>query len=166
LTDDRVEAAHAFAQEVYASRLRRSGRTIEHPAAVAQLLAADGQPPSVVVAGLLHDVLEDTDVDVDELSDRFGPHVAHVVAALTQDESLESYKARKRDLRHRTVDAGSEAATIALADKLAKVQCKTQRPKRRKLKHYRETLHAVEARYGPTELSSRLREQLSRWPDE
>ncbi|HEY7622243.1 MAG TPA: hypothetical protein VH834_20905 [Solirubrobacteraceae bacterium] len=54
-----VEHALAFLSDAYATRLRRPGRTVEHPVAVARLLAADGQRPPVVVAGLLHDVLED-----------------------------------------------------------------------------------------------------------
>jgi (p)ppGpp synthase/HD superfamily hydrolase len=56
------DAAQAFLVEAYRTRRRRPGRTAEHPIAVSQLLADDGQPAIVVVAGLLHDVLEDTDV--------------------------------------------------------------------------------------------------------
>jgi (p)ppGpp synthase/HD superfamily hydrolase len=155
----------AFARHAYAHRLRRAGRTIEHPIAVAELLAADGQPRRVVIGGLLHDVLEDTHVQSDELADRFGRDIARIVAALTQDDSIDSYTARKRGLRRRTVDAGAEAAAIALADKLAKLQATETRPRRRKLKHYRATLEAVEDQYGPSALSERLGEQLHGWRD-
>jgi (p)ppGpp synthase/HD superfamily hydrolase len=43
-------------------RLRRAGKTVKHAIAVGELLTDDRHPPTVVVAGLLDDVLEDTDV--------------------------------------------------------------------------------------------------------
>jgi len=54
------DEALAFVEDAYRTRLRRAGRTVEHPVAVAGMLADDAQPPRVVVAGILHDVLEDT----------------------------------------------------------------------------------------------------------
>ena len=55
-----ADEALAFLGDAYRTRLRRAGRTVEHPVAVAGLLADDAQPPRVVVAGILNDVLEDT----------------------------------------------------------------------------------------------------------
>ncbi len=55
-----ADAALTFLNEAYRTRLKRKGGGVEHPIAVAQLLADDGQPPRVVMAGILHDVLEDT----------------------------------------------------------------------------------------------------------
>jgi (p)ppGpp synthase/HD superfamily hydrolase len=139
------------------------GRTVEHPLAVGRLLAADGQPPEVVVAGLLHDVLEDTDVAADELAARFGPDVTRLVVALTQDAALEGYRARKAALRAKVLEAGPEAAMITLADKVAKLQLMSQRPRKRRLDHYAATLEGVEERYGRSPLSALLRELLARW---
>ncbi|HWK28957.1 MAG TPA: HD domain-containing protein [Solirubrobacter sp.] len=153
-------AAYAFAADAYATRPRRPGRTFAHPIAVAALLDAYGEPPFVVVCGLLHDVLEDTAVSADELRERFGDEVARVVGALTQDEDEPRYRARKAALRERTVAAGREAATVALADKADKLAAPSKRPRRRKRDHYRATLEAVEARYGHTPLSELLRARL------
>jgi hypothetical protein len=86
-------------------RLRRAGKTVEHPIAVGELLTDDGQPPTVVVAGLLHDVLEDTDVTPAELHTRFGPDIARLVEALTQDTAILNYGERKAALRRQILDA-------------------------------------------------------------
>lgn len=160
------EAANAlgFLIEAYQTRLARPGRTVEHPIAVGRLLREDGQPRSLVLAGLLHDVLEDTEVQPAEVRERFGPEVADLVEALTQDGSIGKHRARKAALRQQILDAGPDAAKIALADKAAKLASERDRPKGRRLDHYRATLTGVERRYGRSRLSERLREQLARFP--
>jgi (p)ppGpp synthase/HD superfamily hydrolase len=160
-TDKAVE----FIENAYRSRLRRRGRTVEHPIAVSELLREDGQPHDLVLAGLLHDVLEDTDVDPAELRKEFGPEVTRLVEALTQDSSIDRHRARKAVLRKQVLDAGPDAATVALADKAAKLASEQERPKERRLDHYRKTLTGVEKRYGRSRLSERLREELARFPD-
>ena len=157
-----TDEALAFLNEAYRTRLKRKGRRAEHPIAVGRLLADDGQPPPVVIAGILHDVLEDTGATPAELEDGFGTDVARLVGALTQDSSIGGYKERKAALRRQIVDAGPEAATVSLADKVAKFENTQSRPARRKLVHYRETLDAIEGRYGSSRLSVQLREQLDR----
>lgn len=159
-----AEEALGFLVDAYRTRLLRAGRTIEHPIAVAELLAGDGQKPSLVIVGLLHDVLEDTDATADELLEAFGGDIARVVEALTQDPSIGKYRKRKAALRRQILDAGPEAATVSLADKLAKLRTLDSRPANRKLAHYRETFAGVEQRYGRSLLSMLLREQLQRWP--
>jgi (p)ppGpp synthase/HD superfamily hydrolase len=159
-----ADEALSFLNEAYRTRVTRAGRDVEHPIAVGRLLFEDGQPTRVVVVGLLHDVLEDTDATAVELEDRFGADVTRLVCALTQDSSIGGYKKRKAALRRQIVEAGPEAATASLADKLAKLRSGQSRPATRKLVHYRETLDAIEARYGSSRLSVQLREQLEHWP--
>ena len=98
-------------------RLRRAAKTGDRPIAVGELLTDDGQPSTVVVAGLLHDVLEDTDVTPAKLHTRFGPDVARPVEALTQDTAIVKHGERKAALRRQIVDADPEAAIVSLADK-------------------------------------------------
>jgi (p)ppGpp synthase/HD superfamily hydrolase len=161
-----TDEALAFVEDAYRTRLRRAGRTVEHPVAVAGMLADDAQPPRVVVAGILHDVLEDTGATAAELETRFGGDVARLVGAVTQDSSIRKYRERKAALRQQIVDAGAEAAAVSLADKAAKLRSLESRPAKRKLHHYRETLRGIEQRYGPSRLSAMLREELDRWPDD
>jgi len=159
-----TDRAVAFLEDAYESRLRRGGRTAEHPIAVGKLLRDDGQPQQLVLAGLLHDVLEDTDVEPAELERAFGPDVVRLVEALTQDDSIAKHRTRKAALRQQVLDAGPEAATVALADKAAKLASEDERPKERRLDHYRKTLSGVEHKYGQSRLSQRLRQQLARFP--
>jgi (p)ppGpp synthase/HD superfamily hydrolase len=118
----------------------------------------------VVVGGMLHDVLEGTDTTTAELETAFDPEMTRLVEALTQDQSIGSYRRRKALLRQRIIDEGRDPATVSLADKLVKLQHRDSPPAVRKLHHYRETLRLVEERYGDSRLSNRLREQLDRWP--
>ena len=162
------ESAHdrvrVFLADAYRMRPRRAGKTVKHPIAVGELLTDDGQPPTVVVAGLLH-VLEDTDITPAELHTRFGADIARLVEALTQDTAIVKYGERKAALRRQILDADPEAAIVSLADKAAKLQSVQHRPKDRRMAHYRATLDGIEARYGRSRLSERLREQLERWPE-
>jgi len=73
------------------------------------------------------------------------------------------YRKRKAALRQQVIAAGRDAATVSLADKVAKLQCLESCPAERKLDHYRQTLHAIEQRYGHSGLSELLRGQLARW---
>ena len=57
-----------FAAAAYAGRLERPGPIPEHPVAVARLVAEEHRSPDVTIAALLHDVLEDTDVTAQDLS--------------------------------------------------------------------------------------------------
>jgi (p)ppGpp synthase/HD superfamily hydrolase len=66
---------------------------------VARLLREAREPNRVVVAGMLHDVLEDTSVTVSELRRRFGPEIAELVEALTEDGAIDDVRARKAALR-------------------------------------------------------------------
>jgi (p)ppGpp synthase/HD superfamily hydrolase len=159
-----VEEAIRFIEEAYRTRLRRRGRGVEHPLAAARLLASDGQPPRVVVAGILHDVLEDTEVTAGEVRAEFGAEVAGLVGAVTQDESIKKYRRRKAALRTQILDAGPGAAAISLADKTAKLMSLDTRPSERKLDHYRATLSGIEQRWGRGSLGGLLRAQLNRWP--
>jgi (p)ppGpp synthase/HD superfamily hydrolase len=151
-------------QEAYQARGGDSdSAAIDHSLAVARLLQEDGQPDTVVLAGLLHDVLEDTDVTPAELRQRFGPEVTRLGDAMTQDPAIAEYERRKKALRQQILAAGSQAATIALADKAAKLQGEAERPNERRLAHYRATLAGIEQRFGPSPLSQRLHEELARF---
>lgn len=63
-----IEKAFLFANEVHAGQTRKDGKAyISHPTMVAMELAKNGADDNLICAGLLHDVLEDTDVDEETL---------------------------------------------------------------------------------------------------
>ena len=85
-----VERAHAVAERAHTDQTRKTGGPyIQHPLAVAFLLADLGMDPDTIAAGLLHDVVEDTDVDLERLAQEFGPDVASLVDGVTKLEQIE-----------------------------------------------------------------------------
>jgi hypothetical protein len=94
---------------------------IEHPLAVAELLAEHELGEELIAAGLLHDTLEYTDLGLGALRESFGMKVALIVCALTEDFEIEDYEERKRELRHRVAATGIEAQRVFAADKIANV---------------------------------------------
>jgi (p)ppGpp synthase/HD superfamily hydrolase len=91
---------------------------VEHPVRVAALLDEHGHGDEVLAAALLHDVVEESETTLEELREQFGNEVAGMVGALTDDESVDSYRERKAEHRERVAAAGPGAHAIYGADKL------------------------------------------------
>ncbi|MBK5219661.1 MAG: HD domain-containing protein [Thermoleophilia bacterium] len=120
-----VRTALAAATEAHAGQIRNGASGIpyiEHPVAVAELLAEHGWPDEVLAAALLHDVVEDSDKGVADLRKQFGERVAGLVEALSDDESIEDWHQRKTEHRGRVESAGGDALAIYGADKLTNVK--------------------------------------------
>src|SRR5471030_1933606 len=87
----RIEEAYHFSGKAHKGQFRDSGEPyISHPLAVAGILAdwhLDAQP---LMAALLHDVMEDTEVSKDEISQRFGKPVAELVDGVSKLDKIES----------------------------------------------------------------------------
>lgn len=118
---DLIARALAKATEAHAGQTRNgSGGLpyIEHPRMVAATLAAHDFSEATLAAALLHDVVEDSDTTVEELRAEFGDEVADLVAALSDDESIKSYRDRKDEHRRRVADVDGDALAIYAADKL------------------------------------------------
>jgi GTP pyrophosphokinase len=117
-----ITRALAKATEAHAGQIRNgSGGLpyIEHPRMVAATLAARDYDEATLAAALLHDVVEDSDTTVEELRAEFGDEIADLVAALSDDESIESYRDRKDEHRRRVAGVDDDdALAIYAADKL------------------------------------------------
>ncbi len=91
---------------------------IVHPAAVVKLVTEVTDDESMICAGWLHDVVEDTDVSISEIEREFGEDIASLVSDLTDVSKPEdgSRRTRKKiDLEH-TKDASPRAKSVKLAD--------------------------------------------------
>ena len=95
---------------------------MQHPIAVAELLTASGYDGPMISAAYLHDVVEKTDVELDELRERFGPEVAGLVDCLSEDPDIDGYGARKRALRRGILESGGDAVVIYAADRVANMR--------------------------------------------
>jgi (p)ppGpp synthase/HD superfamily hydrolase len=116
-----VSRALAKATEAHAGQIRNgSGGLpyIEHPRMVAATLAERDYAETTLAAALLHDVVEDSDTTVEDLRAAFGDGVAELVAALSDDDSIEDYRERKQEHRTRVAGVDGDAFAIYAADKL------------------------------------------------
>jgi (p)ppGpp synthase/HD superfamily hydrolase len=119
-----AQQAIAFARERHGDQRRDADGApfLVHPLEVAALLERSDYPDHVVAAAVLHDVLENTDVEAGELKRRFGPEVCHLVDTVSDDMSIEDEEARKADARERVRAADRDAAAVFAADKISKVR--------------------------------------------
>jgi (p)ppGpp synthase/HD superfamily hydrolase len=113
-----------FARRVHLGQHRKQTgeQFVEHPIAVARLLSERGYDGPLIAAAYLHDVVEKTPVELDEIRERFGPEVGGLVDSLTEDAAIEGYGARKRALRQGIIRSGGEAVTIYAADRVANMR--------------------------------------------
>jgi (p)ppGpp synthase/HD superfamily hydrolase len=94
-----------------------------HLLEVAALLAeaTGGNDAALVAAALLHDTLEDTATEYEELDARFGPEIAAVVAAVTDDKSLPKAERKRRQIESAPA-ASARAKLLKIADKTSNVR--------------------------------------------
>jgi (p)ppGpp synthase/HD superfamily hydrolase len=120
-----IGGALEMAADAHGGQVRNAsgGRPyIDHPVAVAAQLVGHGFSDEVLAAALLHDVVEDSELGIEDIRRAHGDRVAEIVDALTDDESLDSYEERKREHRGRVEAAGPDALAIYVADKLTNVE--------------------------------------------
>jgi GTP pyrophosphokinase len=88
---DRIKRAYLFSEKCHVGQMRQSGDPyITHPLAVANILADMRMDPESLMAGLLHDVIEDTGVTKGQISRRFGRTVAELVDGVSKLGEIES----------------------------------------------------------------------------
>jgi guanosine-3',5'-bis(diphosphate) 3'-pyrophosphohydrolase len=75
----------------------------------------------VILAGVLHDTVEDTDATREEIEQNFGPEVAAFVAEVTDDKSLPKQERKRLQIEH-APHLTNEAKSIKLADKICNVR--------------------------------------------
>ena len=81
----KIKQAYETAAAAHKGQLRKSGEPyISHPVAVAVILADLGMDTESVVAALLHDVVEDTEISIDNVRKQFGEETAHLVSGMTK----------------------------------------------------------------------------------
>lgn len=112
-------AATKFAGMVYP--YEKEQLHISHEYIVAHLLQAYGFDDDVVIAGILHDIVEDTDVTVDQLREQFGERVAGIVSEVTFDQAI-PWKERSFVMAERLAKASSDAKAVKTADTVHHLQ--------------------------------------------
>ncbi|MCA8960862.1 MAG: HD domain-containing protein [Planctomycetes bacterium] len=113
------QRAVSFAARFHGGQFRKDGETpyVAHPFRVAMTLrhVFGIDDPVALCAALLHDVIEDTTADYDDIADGFGTEIAKTVAALTKDMRLPESQ-REPDYDARLREANWQARAVKLAD--------------------------------------------------
>src|SRR5690606_27065257 len=95
---------------------------ISHPYGVALLLQQTGCSEDVVIAGVLHDTLEDTETTEDDIRDRYGEHVLQLVKGASEPDKSAPWKVRKQHTLDFLKTAELEVRQVACADKLHNIR--------------------------------------------
>jgi (p)ppGpp synthase/HD superfamily hydrolase len=128
----RILSAAIFAADRHSAQ-RRKGATAEpyinHLLEVAQLVSTAITEPDadLVIAALLHDIIEDVGVTKEQISERFGAEVADLVVELTDDKSLPQQE-RKRLQIVNAPKKSARAQIIKLADKISNLRAIRKSP--------------------------------------
>jgi (p)ppGpp synthase/HD superfamily hydrolase len=119
-----IEQAIEFAAYAHRNQKRKGTGIpyISHPFAVAMILQRAGCDEEVIVAGILHDTLEDTETTEEQLLTRFGSVVLEIVKGCSEPDKEASWEDRKRhtleDLKHATL----AIRQVSCADKLHNIR--------------------------------------------
>src|SRR5438067_6057501 len=147
-TDDLeiIRKAYEYSQKYHAGQTRASGEPyLVHPLEVALILAEMKIDPAAIVAGLLHDSVEDTLVTVVDIRKEFGEQVAHIVEGVTKISAIdfatreEQQAENLRKMMLAMVD-DIRVVLIKLADRLHNMRTLEHLPEDRRQKIAQETL--------------------------
>ena len=121
-----IQQAARFAAKAHEGKMRKGSEIpyIVHPLETAVIVSRMTEDPELISAALLHDVLEDTEVTFEELSELFGKRVADLVAAESEDKR-KTWKERKQATIERLASASREEKLLCLADKLSNLRSTT-----------------------------------------
>ena len=122
----RIQEAYDFIMLKHSNQFRKSGEPYyHHLIEVAYILASLQCGPNTIIAGLLHDVVEDTDVTVEDIKKKWGEEVSKIVDALTKIQRLKLSKITSEEFEaedHRKIFLGMakdiRVILIKLADRL------------------------------------------------
>lgn len=141
-----ITDAYFFAQRAHAGQFRNSGEAfIEHPLEVACILAELELDMTSIVAGLLHDVVEDTSVTLEEIEEKFGPTVSFLVSGVTKLGKIEfknKEESHAENLRRMFLAMARDVRVILikLADRLHNMRTLEHQPEAKQREIAQETL--------------------------
>lgn len=144
----RIEEAYDFIMLKHKDQYRKSGEPYyHHLVEVAYILASLQCGPDTIISGLLHDVVEDTDVSIEEIKKKWGDDVSKIVDALTKIQRLKLSKITSEEFEaedHRKIFLGMakdiRVILIKLADRLHNLRTLAALSKERQYAISKETM--------------------------
>ena len=127
---NKIEEAILYATVMHQGKVRKLGNSpfILHPLEVAQILSTMTDDQDVITAGILHDIVEDTDGTLSEIEKRFGERVAFLVSSESEKaypgESKDATWKRRKEESLRVLKNSTDQGVkmLWLADKLANIR--------------------------------------------
>jgi GTP pyrophosphokinase len=139
-----IRMAYEIAVEAHSKQRRKSGEPyILHPIEVARICAEEiGLGPTAIVSALLHDVVEDTDVTLEEINQKFGERIGRIVDGLTKlDGSYNKDNTQAENFKKvlSTLVEDVRVVLIKMADRLHNMRTLGSMPRQKQLKIAAET---------------------------
>jgi len=149
---------------------------ISHPLAVALILSRAGADEDVVVAGILHDTIEDSEVTKEDIEKEFGTNITELVLAVTEKNKSLPWERRKADALAMIPNMSRGALLVKSADVLHNVSDLVEShatngdtifesfnaPKAEIIAHYTNAAHALEHAWSENPLVPELIESIER----
>ena len=165
--EDALNRAYVFAMKKHGTQLRASGDPYySHPVEVAGILTKFKLDPASIIAGLLHDTVEDTDTTIEEVRSLFGDQVATIVDGVTKISIIEqkSRNTKQAENFRKLLLAMSEdirVLLVKLADRLHNMRTLHFCPQEKRMRISQETLDIyapLAERIGMQEVKTELEE--------
>ena len=119
-----IDYAIYFATRAHNGQKRKSDKEVDmifHPYTVAMMIQRAGGSDEAVIAGLLHDVVEDTPYNLDDIKNEFGDNIASVVSEVSEKKELE-WEERKQEAMDRIKTASIDGKLVECADKISNLE--------------------------------------------
>lgn len=115
---EKIQEAIDFADSAHKGQKRKVSNLpyVVHPLGVALILARLKTPEEIIVAGLLHDVIEDCGVVLEEISEKFGTNVARIVDDLTEKNKNLPWETRKQKAIEHISEMKKDSLLVKSAD--------------------------------------------------
>lgn len=113
-----------FAARAHRDHFRKGTKIpyIIHPLSVAKILIEYDCPEELIVAGILHDTVEDTPVTIEDIRKSFGEKVAHLVESASEPDKSDTWENRKKHTIEYLKTAPMDVLLLACADKLDNIR--------------------------------------------
>jgi len=160
-----------FAKMAHEGQKRKGGADFFiHPLEVAKMLSKLGADEETVCAALLHDVVEDTEVTLEEVRKEFGEKIAFLVEALTKTsldfENKKERKARYREQVKKAAEVDRRVLLIKLADRLHNIKTLQVFDEKKRVRIVKETLDfyvPLARKYGFEDFAKQLEEESKKY---